>query len=110
MKRAFQILLFLAVLVEVRAVADFTLASVPSSHNGNGLFTYTLSTVENSQFFWHFTGGQGGGGLIVPSYGVEEIISPPGWHGFFADGWVQWGIDGGSLVLESQPLTFSIRS
>src|SRR5258706_13227635 len=96
----------MVVLIGARAQSELP-ALVSSSTSGDGLFTYTFSRNPYADFVWGFaTGGQG---LYLQSYGVVEVLSPPGWTSTIdANGQVHWLPTTPAYLVDT--LSFGIRS
>jgi len=104
----FTLCLFAALLF--RATTAFaTLATVSSSNDGNGLFSYTFS-LGTDPYVWGLANGNGT--IALRSEAVLQIYSPAGWSGTWQpDGWVNWSYTGPGTVFIGEPsLTFSILS
>ena len=84
---------------------------VDSSHDGNGLYSYTFRRGDapyvwgldpNGEFFTS--------GIVMQFYGIREIAPTPGWSNLVSsDGLISWSPSGERIFLD-EPVTFSIRS
>jgi len=89
----------------VDAVAD-SLVQVDSSHDGNGLYTYTFHRGDMPYVWgWMTTNG----GIWMQFYGIREVQDPPGWTHSISTNGVLWDPSEPPLYLDD-PVTFSIRS
>jgi len=103
MQRILVIILFLRAFVNPAPALP---CEVDSTHDGNGLFTYTFHRGD-LPYVW----GLGtNNGLGLQSYGILEVQDPPGWtHAVESGGWITWHPTTGFVFLD-EPVTFSVRS
>jgi hypothetical protein len=78
-----------------------------SSHDGNGLYTYTFDRGDVS-YAWGFLPNNGY--ISIQSFEVVEVVTPPGWTSTAnSNGVVTLSLDVGAVYFEA-PVSFSIRS
>jgi hypothetical protein len=84
--------------------------SVSSTTDGNGLFSYTFNLNDSSPYVWGLNDTEGD--LQIPSYGILNIISPPGWAATVdSNDIITWQPTSSDWVYLGQPpLTFSVQS
>jgi len=79
---------------------------VDSSHDGNGLFTYTFHRGDAPGVFRLGTNDT----IAMQFYGIRGVEDPPGWsHSISATGAIIWRPSEAPAFLDD-PVTFSIRS
>ncbi len=91
-------------------VSAQTYVSVSSTNNGNGLFSYTFSLGSDSSYVWGVSADNGD--ISIPSHGILDIISPPGWTATVdSNEIITWQSTSDECVFIGQPsLTFSVQS
>lgn len=90
------------------AAAQEVPCQVDSTHDGNGLFTYTFRR-GSVPYVWGLATNSAGE-IAMQSYGILEIVDPPGWtHSVSPGGWIRWSVTNGIVYLD-EPVTFSVRS
>lgn len=84
--------------------------SVSNTNDGNGLFSYTFNLASGSSYVWGLNADQGN--ILIPSYGILDIISPPGWTATVdANEIIDWRPTSSDWAFIGQPsLTFSVQS
>lgn len=81
---------------------------VDSTHDGNGFFSYTFRR-GNAPYVWGLDTWPASG-IGIQSYGILEVVSPPGWtNSVTPGGWITWSVTDEIRFLD-EPATFSIRS
>ena len=81
--------------------------SVTSSTDGNGLFTYTFG-MANPSYVWGVFTNQA---LVLPSYGILGVTTPPGWNYFIEDDhYIHLQPDAQPVFIGEPSLTFSVLS
>ena len=82
--------------------------SVSSTNDGNGLFSYTFD-LDSSSYVWGVSSNNGD--IFIQSYGVLEVISPPGWTASVnANDGITWTVTNGTAYIGEPSLTFSVLS
>jgi len=91
-------------------VSAQTYVSVSSTNDGNGLFSYTFSLGSDSSYVWGVSADNGD--IVIPSHGILDIISPPGWTATVdSNEIITWQPTSDECVFIGQPpLTFSVQS
>jgi hypothetical protein len=82
--------------------------SVSSTSDGNGLFSYTFD-LGSSFHVWGVSSNNGD--VYIPSYGILDVISPPGWTASVdAYQGITWVPTSDTVYLGQPSLTFSVLS
>jgi hypothetical protein len=91
-------------------VSAQTHVSVSSANDGNGLFSYTFGLGSDSSYVWGLNVDQGN--IVIPSHGILDIISPPGWTATVdSNEIISWQPTSSEWAFIGQPsLTFSVQS
>jgi hypothetical protein len=96
-----------AVLLLLSLPATAQQLSVTSSTDGNGLFTYTFGSSSTS-LIW---GAQTNQGILLPSFGILEISTPPDWTYSIQNETTIYFVPKSGLVYIGEPeVTFTVRS
>lgn len=104
MWRFFSVLIVAATCARVPAESPCTLYS---SHDGNGLYTYTFDRGD-TWWVWGFTTNFGT--VNIRSFEVLEVLTPPNWLWSVNSNDVVTLSRGAGTVYFESPVTFSIRS
>jgi hypothetical protein len=82
--------------------------SVSSTTDGQGLFSYTFDLGDTS-YVWGMS--QASGNIFIPSHGILDVISPPGWLATVdANEFITWQPTNSTIYIGQPPLTFSVIS
>lgn len=104
MWRFFSVLIVAATCARVPAETPCTLYS---SHDGNGLYTYTFDRGD-AWYVWGFNPSNGA--VNIRSFEVLEVLTPPNWlWSVNSNDVVTLSLGAGTVYFES-PVSFSIRS
>jgi len=107
MKKLF--IIFTTIFLFSSMLTRANLISVISSHDGTGMFTYSVSS-SSSPFY--FGGDSNMLKVVIPSAGVMETYSPDGWYSTVdASNIVTWlCTNSSSRYIDESPLEFKIES
>jgi hypothetical protein len=82
--------------------------SVTSTTDGQGLFSYTFG-LGSPSYVWAVS--PGAGDIQLQSYGILDVISPPGWTATVdANDYITWQPTSDTFYLGQPSLTFSVLS